>query len=51
MSHSFGMVGFLKSLIDLTALDDIQREMSTEPGLIRLRCLEFSVGVCMAIKD
>jgi hypothetical protein len=51
MSHSYGMVGFVKSLVDLTALDDIQREMNTEPGLIRLRCVEFSIGVCMVIKD
>jgi hypothetical protein len=50
-SHSYGMVGFVKSLVDHTAVDDIQRGMAAMPDITRLRCVEYSVGVCMAIKD
>ena len=50
-SHDFGMVGFVKSLVDLTheeAIKNNQHDAST--FISRVKVLEFGEGVCMLIK-
>jgi hypothetical protein len=50
-SHDCGMVGFVKSLVDLTGEDDI-RPAQAAPRLHahRVRTLEVSPGICIAQK-
>ncbi len=51
-SHDFGMVGFVKSLVDLThegAIKANQNDPSSRKS--RLRILEFGEGVCLMIKN
>jgi hypothetical protein len=50
-SHDFGMVGFVKSLVDLTHEAAIKNNQSdTAKFLLRIKVLEFGEGVCMALK-
>jgi hypothetical protein len=50
-SHDFGMVGFVKSLVDLTSEPDIRNKMSDAPKHeSRIEKLEFSAAVCIALK-
>lgn len=50
-NHSSGMVGFVKSLVDLTHEGAIRASIdSPSTRSSRLRSLEFREGVCMAIK-
>jgi cephalosporin hydroxylase len=50
-SHDFGMVGFVKSLVDLTSEPDIRDKMSDPPKhKSRIETLEFSAGICIAKK-
>jgi hypothetical protein len=50
-SHDFGMVGFVKSLVDMTSEGDI-RPTQDSPVVLqtRLSTLEFSAGICIAQK-
>ncbi|MGH7040532.1 MAG: class I SAM-dependent methyltransferase [Acetobacteraceae bacterium] len=50
-SHDFGMVGFVKSLVDMTSEPDIRTRIS-DPAThkSRLEKLEFSEAVCIALK-
>ena len=51
-SHDFGMVGFVKSLVDYThesAIKNNQTDVAKNTS--RIRVLEFGEGVCMAIKS
>jgi hypothetical protein len=51
-SHDFGMVGFVKSLVDLThesAIKVNQNDPSSRKS--RLRTLEFGEGVCLMVKN
>ncbi len=51
-SHDFGMVGFVKSLVDFTHEVAIRRLQSDNPTRrSRIRSLEFREGVCMALKS
>lgn len=50
-SHDFGMVGFVKSLVDLThetAIKDNENDSSIHSS--RVKALEFREGVCMLVK-
>jgi hypothetical protein len=50
-SHDFGMVGFVKSLVDMTGEPDIRNKMSDPPKhTSRIETLEFSLAVCIALK-
>jgi hypothetical protein len=50
-SHAFGMVGFVKSLIDLCHEDAIKGDQLAETNRkSRIRSLEFAAGVVMIIK-
>lgn len=50
-SHDFGMVGFVKSLVDLTSEPDIRDNMSDPPKhKSRIETLEFSAAICIAMK-
>jgi hypothetical protein len=50
-SHDYGMVGFVKSLIDLIGIGDIRRSSaSLLPGLEPIRVLEIRPGTLMMIK-
>jgi hypothetical protein len=50
-SHDFGMVGFVKSLVDMTGEPDIRNKMSDPPKHdSRIETLEFSLAVCIALK-
>jgi len=50
-SHDFGMVGFVKSLVDLTGESDIKNNHSEVSKFSpRIKVLEFRAGVCMLIK-
>lgn len=50
-SHDFGMVGFVKSLVDLTGESDIKNNHSDVSKFSpRIKVLEFGAGVCMLIK-
>lgn len=50
-SHDFGMVGFVKSLVDLTGESDIKNNHSDVSKFSpRIKVLEFRAGVCMLIK-
>jgi hypothetical protein len=50
-SHDFGMVGFVKSLVDMTSEPDIRNKMSDPRGnAARIETLEFSAAICMAMK-
>ena len=52
VSHDFGMVGFIKSLVDLTH-ESSKRDTSTDKQVFssRVRTLEVSEGVCMLVKS
>jgi hypothetical protein len=46
------MVGFVKSLVDLTSEADIRCSQSDAPTRInRIKSLEFSPGICIAEKN
>jgi FtsJ-like methyltransferase len=47
-SHDFGMVGFVKSLVDLTSVKPIEQDPSKHNS--RLKSLEFTRGICFAMK-
>jgi hypothetical protein len=50
-SHDFGMVGFVKSLVDMTSEPDIREKMSDPPAhKSRIETLEFSAAICIAMK-
>lgn len=50
-THDHGMVGFVKSLVDLTHEDAIRTSPAAPQKYSpRLRVLEFGRGVCMALK-
>jgi SAM-dependent methyltransferase len=49
-SHDAGMVGFVKSLVDLTHLDAARLEGKDALREMRISALEFGPGVCMALK-
>jgi hypothetical protein len=50
-SHDFGMVGFVKSLVDMTSEPDIRNKMSDSPKhKARIETLEFSEAICIAMK-
>lgn len=50
-SHDFGMVGFVKSLVDLTHESAIRTRQDKPPRFTsRVRVLEFGEGVCMMVK-
>lgn len=50
-SHDFGMVGFVKSLVDMTSEPDIRNRMSDPPHhKSRIETLEFSAAICIAMK-
>jgi hypothetical protein len=50
-SHDFGMVGFVKSLVDMTSEPDIRNKMSDPPKhKPRIETLEFSEAICIAMK-
>ena len=50
-SHDFGMVGFVKSLVDYTHESAIRRSHASEVRhASRISSLEFSEGVCMLVK-
>jgi hypothetical protein len=50
-SHDFGMVGFVKSLVDYTHESAIKpRQRDPGSNTARLKLLQFSEGVCFAIK-
>jgi hypothetical protein len=50
-THDHGMVGFVKSLVDLTHEDAIRdTQSSPQKYTSRIRVLEFGPGVCMVIK-
>ena len=51
-SHNFGMVGFVKPLVELTHETAIKRNQSDDSSKIsRIEVLEFGEGVCMAKKS
>lgn len=51
-SHDYGMVGFVKSLVDLTSESDIRlSEAHPVKHANRIRTLEFSPGMCIAEKS
>jgi hypothetical protein len=49
-SHQAGMVGFAKSLVDMTHVDAIERGWDSKSALPRIEVLEFAAGVCLALK-
>lgn len=50
-SHDFGMVGFVKSLVDMTHESAIRNNQSDSSKFTtRIEALEFGEGVCMALK-
>jgi cephalosporin hydroxylase len=50
-SHDFGMVGFVKSLVDLTHESAIKNNQKEDSKYItRIEVLEFGEGVCMSKK-
>jgi hypothetical protein len=50
-SHDFGMVGFVKSLVDLTHETAIKTTQQAESKYqSRIDTLEFGEGICMALK-
>jgi hypothetical protein len=50
-SHDFGMVGFVKSLVDMTSEPDIRVRQSDPPKRkVRIEKLEFSGAICIALK-
>jgi hypothetical protein len=50
-SHDFGMVGFVKSLVDLVGMGDIRLRQADRPRHEpQLRSLEFRPGLCFAEK-
>lgn len=50
-SHDFGMVGFVKSLVDLTHERAVKDRHNAESKYnSRLKSLEFGEGVCMMLK-
>ena len=50
-SHDFGMVGFVKSLVDLTSEQDIRTRQADAPKTsARIAKLEFSAAMCIAMK-
>lgn len=50
-SHDYGMVGFVKSLVDMTSEPDIRQDESAPPiRESRLSSLEFTAGICIAQK-
>ncbi|MGE0096842.1 MAG: hypothetical protein AB7S86_00715 [Hydrogenophaga sp.] len=50
-SHDFGMVGFVKSLVDLTHESAIKNNQGDESRFSsRVKVLEFGEGVCMLLK-
>src|SRR5271166_596798 len=50
-SHDCGMVGFVKSLVDMTAGPDIRAKMSDQPvHQAQIETLEFSPAICIALK-
>lgn len=51
-SHDFGMVGFVKSLVDLTHEEAIKNKQRDDKQYSsRLKVLEFGEGVCMLLKN
>jgi hypothetical protein len=52
LSHSFGMVGFVKSLVDHTSYSDIKsKDFQEKISNYRIKVLEFGPGIAMAIKE
>ncbi len=50
-SHDCGMVGFVKSLVDMTGEPDIRLKSSDPPiHQSRIEKLEFSAAICIALK-
>jgi hypothetical protein len=50
-SHDCGMVGFVKSLVDMTAGPDIRAKMSDPPvHQAQIETLEFGPAICIALK-
>lgn len=50
-SHDFGMVGFVKSLVDMTHEKAIRKDKkNVSDHKTRLKLLEFTEGVCFAMK-
>jgi hypothetical protein len=50
-SHDFGMVGFVKSLVDMTHESAIKNRQQDESKFSsRVKVLEFGEGVCMLLK-
>jgi hypothetical protein len=52
-SHDFGMVGFVKSLVDLTHEEAIKNNQHDVPQSLesRIKVLEFRGGCCMLLKS
>jgi hypothetical protein len=51
LSHDFGMVGFVKSLVDMTSEPDIRLKQSDPPvRKSRIEKLEISEAICIALK-
>ena len=51
-SHDFGMVGFVKSLVDLTHESAIKNRQEDESKFSsRVSVLEFGEGICMLLKS
>lgn len=51
-SHDFGMVGFVKSLVDLTHEGSIKNKFQDKSTFSsRIEVLEFGEGVCMVLKS
>ena len=52
LSHSFGMVGFVKSLVDHTSYPDIKSSnFQDKISNYRIKVLEFGPGIAMAVKE
>jgi hypothetical protein len=50
-SHDFGMVGFVKSLVDYSHESAIRLNQHDKPGKqARLKLLQFTEGLCFALK-
>jgi hypothetical protein len=50
-SHDCGMVGFVKSLVDMTSEPDIRAKQADPPTRkSRIEKLEFSAAICIALK-
>ncbi len=52
LSHSAGMVGFVKSLVDHTSYSDIKSSnFQDKISNYRIKVLEFGPGIAMAVKE